>query len=121
MGGDIEIDSIDGWVKATTMAGDVEVTMTGSGGDATLTSMTGDITLYVPSDFGMDLDLEIAYTRNSRQEYRLDAPGGLTPTVSPDWDHDQGTARKYIRSSGSVNGGGNTVKIKTVNGNITVK
>jgi DUF4097 and DUF4098 domain-containing protein YvlB len=121
MGGDIEIDSIDGWVKATTMAGDVEVTVTGSGGDVTLTSMSGDITLYVPSGFGMDLDLEIAYTRNSRQEYRIDAPGGLTPTVSPDWDYDKGTPRKYIRMSGSVDGGGNTVKIKTVNGNITVK
>lgn len=121
MGGDIEIDSIDGWVKATTMAGDVDVTVTGSGGDVTLTSMSGDITLYVPSGFGMDLDLEIAYTRNSRQEYRIDAPGGLTPTVSADWDYDQGTPRKYIRMSGTVDGGGNTVKIKTINGNITVK
>jgi len=121
MGGDIEIDSIDGWVKATTMAGDVEVTVTGSGGDVTLTSMSGDITLYVPSRFGMDLDLEIAYTRNSRQEYRIDVPGGLTPTVSPDWNYDQGSPRKYIRMSGSVDGGGNTVKIKTINGNITVK
>jgi DUF4097 and DUF4098 domain-containing protein YvlB len=121
MGGDIEIDSIDGWVKAITMAGDVDVTVTGSGGDVTLSSNSGDIALYVPSGFGMDLDLEIAYTRNSRQEYSIDAPGGLTPTVSPDWDHDHGTPRKYIRMSGSVDGGGNTVKIKTINGNITVK
>jgi DUF4097 and DUF4098 domain-containing protein YvlB len=121
MGGDIEIGSVDGWVQATTMGGDINVTLTGKGGDVTLTSLSGDITLRVPSGFGMDLDLEIAYTRNSRQEYRIDAPGGLKPTVSPDWDYDSGSPRKYIRAAGAVNGGGNKVKIETINGNITVK
>jgi DUF4097 and DUF4098 domain-containing protein YvlB len=121
MGGDILIDSIDGWVKATTMAGDVEVTVTGDGGDVTVTSMTGDVDVTVPSGFGMDLDLEIAYTRNSRKEFGIDAPGGLTPTRTSDWDYEHGTPRKYIRSSGSVNGGGNVVKIKTINGDITIR
>lgn len=122
MGGDIAIDSVDGWVQATTMAGDIDVTLTGNGGDVTLTSMTGDITLRVPPGFGMKLDLEIAYTRNSSKEYRIEAPGDATTTttVSPEWDYEQGTPRKYIRSSRSVGGGGNTVKIRTINGNITV-
>lgn len=121
MGGDIEIGSIDGWLEATTMGGNIGATVIGTGGDVTLTSMGGDITLVVPSGFGMDLNLEIAYTRNSRQQYRIEAPGASTPTVSPDWDHDRGTPRKYIRSSGRVHGGGNKVTIQTVNGNITIR
>jgi DUF4097 and DUF4098 domain-containing protein YvlB len=121
MGGDIEIGSVDGWVQATTMGGEIEVTVTGKGGDVMLTSLSGNVTLRVPRGFGMNLDLEIAYTRNSRQEYKIDAPGGLKPAVSPDWDYDKGSPRKYIRAAGAVNGGGNKVRIETVNGNITVK
>lgn len=121
MGGDIFIRSVDGWVEATTMGGDVDVTVIGTGGDVTLVSMSGDVELEVPSGFGMDLDLEIAFTRNSRKTYRIDAPGGLQSTVTDDWDYGNGSPRKYIRMSGTVNGGGNVVKIRTVNGNITVR
>jgi DUF4097 and DUF4098 domain-containing protein YvlB len=120
MGGDIEIDSVDGWVQATTMGGNLDVTVTGGGGDVALTSMAGTVVLKVPRGFGMDLDLEIAFTKNSKKEYVIAAPGGGSPSVSPDWDYDQGSPRKYIRKSGAVNGGGHKVTVKTVNGNITV-
>jgi len=69
----------------------------------------------------MDLDLEIAFTRNSSQDFRIEAPGNLPSTVTDEWEREHGTPRKYIRSSGSVNGGGNTVRIETVNGNITIR
>lgn len=119
MGGDILIESVDGWVKATTMAGDVDVTVTGSGGDVELSSYSGDITLHVPSGFSMELELEIAYTRNSRQDYRIDAPFDLQELRTREWDYDNGSPRKFIRASGS-NGGANRVKIETINGNITI-
>lgn len=119
MGGDILIESVDGWVKATTMAGDVDVTVTGSGGDVELTSMSGDITLYVPSGFSMELELEIAYTRNSRQDYRIETPFGLPELRTREWDYDHGSPRKFIRQNGST-GGANRVKIETVNGNIII-
>jgi len=120
MGGDITIDAVDGWLDATTMGGDIEASVIGKGGDVTLTSMGGEVTLHVPAGFGMNLELEIAFTRNSTQDYRIVAPGGLASTTTPEWDRGHGTPRKYIRSSGAVNGGGNTVKIKTVNGNVKV-
>jgi len=120
MGGDIQIASVDGWVDATTMGGDVVVTVTGNGGDVTLSSMGGDMTLRVPRGFGMDLELEIAYTRNSSKDFRIAAPGALKPVVSPDWDYALGSPRKYIRMTGAVNGGGKKVKIATINGNITI-
>src|SRR5262245_24334165 len=118
MGGDITLDSIDGWVSATTMGGNLDVTVTGGGGDVTLTSMSGTVVLNVPPGFGMDLDLEIAFTKNSRKEYTITAPGAGTPTVTPEWDYDQGSPRKYIRKSAKVNGGGHKVTVKTINGNI---
>jgi DUF4097 and DUF4098 domain-containing protein YvlB len=119
MGGDILIDSIDGWVEATTMGGDIDVTVAGSGGDVKLTSMSGDVVLTVPSGFSMELSLEIAYTRNSRQDYKIQAPFELRQSVSDEWDREHGTPRKYIRAKGST-GGANSVRIKTINGNITV-
>ncbi|HKQ62469.1 MAG TPA: DUF4097 family beta strand repeat-containing protein [Candidatus Polarisedimenticolaceae bacterium] len=121
MGGNIEIASIDGWVQATTMGGNIDVNVTGQGGDVTLTSMSGDIVLSVPAGFGLDLDLEIAFTRNSGKDFKIVAPGSLKQSVTPEWDHDQGSPRKYIRMSGPVNGGGHAVKVRTVNGNIEVK
>ena len=120
MGGDIEIDAVDGWVSATTMGGNIDVAVTGGGGDVTLTSMSGTIVLKVPPGFGMDLDLEIAFTKNSLKEYKITAPGAGTPTVTPEWDYDRGTPRKYIRKSGKVGGGGHKVTVRTINGNITV-
>jgi hypothetical protein len=121
MGGDILIDSVDGWVHAVTMSGDIEVHLTGDGGDVLLSSNSGHIDLCVPSRFGMDLELQVARTRNSRKEYEIVAPGELTETVSPDWDYDHGTPRKYLRRSGSLHGGGNRVKIETINGDIIVR
>ncbi|HEX4826259.1 MAG TPA: hypothetical protein VFV19_18305 [Candidatus Polarisedimenticolaceae bacterium] len=120
MGGDIKLDAVDGWVKATTMGGNIDVALKGGGGDVELTSMSGTVVLHVPSGFGMNLDLEIAFTKNSSKEYTITAPGGGAPSVSPDWDYSQGSARKYIRKSAAVGGGGHKVTIKTVNGDITV-
>jgi DUF4097 and DUF4098 domain-containing protein YvlB len=121
MGGDIEIGEVDGWVQATTMGGDVDVTVVGRGGEIDLTSMGGDITLIVPSGFGMDLDVELAFTKNARGTYTIEAPGGLQETVSDDWDRSHGSARKYRRVQGAVNGGGETVTIRTVNGDIRIR
>lgn len=121
MGGDIVIEAIDGWVDATTMGGDIDVALTGQGGKVDLTSMSGDITVLVPKGFGMDLELEIAFTRNSSRSYSIDVPGDLEETETPDWDHEHGTPRKYIRVSGAVSGGGHAVRIKTVNGDIEIR
>jgi DUF4097 and DUF4098 domain-containing protein YvlB len=120
MGGDVRIDSVDGWVKATTMGGDIEVAVVGSGGDVVLTSMSGEIELVVPSGFSMELDLEIAYTKNSGQDYAITTDFGLQELRTREWDHEHGSPRKYIRANGTVSGGQNRVKIRTINGNIRV-
>jgi DUF4097 and DUF4098 domain-containing protein YvlB len=120
MGGDILIESVDGWVKATTMGGDVMVTVVGQGGDVRLRSYSGNVTLVVPPGFSMELDLEIAYTRNSSQSYEIVADSiEFQRSETSEWDYDNGSPRRYIRGKSS-SGGANRVRIKTVNGNITI-
>jgi hypothetical protein len=82
--------------------------------------MGGKVTLVVPAGFGMDLDVELAFTRDARREYHIEAPGGLQEAVSADWDGSHGSPRKVRRMSGAVNGGGHPVKVRTINGDVKI-
>jgi hypothetical protein len=116
MGGNIVVGSVDGPIKATTMGGSVEVTVTGAGGDVRLTSLGGDVTLEVPRDFSMDVDITLAYTKNSRREYSIHSDFPLTIRRSDAWDYGSGSPRKYIY--GTAASGPHRVKIETVNGDV---
>ena len=122
MGGDIEIKSVDGWVKAKTMGGDVKVSMTGDPAignrDVTLTSMGGDITLTVPDGLSMDIDIEIAYTREYQDKVKISSKYNISEERTTEWDDSHGSKRKFIYGKGSVAGGKNKIKIKTINGNV---
>jgi DUF4097 and DUF4098 domain-containing protein YvlB len=125
MGGKINVDAIDGWIKATTMGGDVSVTMTGDPAkgkrDVTLTSMGGDITLNVPAGLSMDIDITLAYTRRSRQDYKIVSDFDIDRERTDEWDDSKGSDRKYIYGKGKIKGGTHKITIKTVNGNIYLK
>jgi DUF4097 and DUF4098 domain-containing protein YvlB len=124
MGGRILLDSVDGAVRATTMGGDVHVRMVGdpSRGDRSveITSMGGDIELIVPAGSSMDVDAELTYTRDREGRYQVRSDFPLRQSVSPDWETGHGTARKTIHATGSVNGGRNRVKIRTINGDVRI-
>jgi DUF4097 and DUF4098 domain-containing protein YvlB len=125
MGGDINLSAIDGWVKATTMGGDIFVNLLGeaSGGrhDVELTSYSGDITLTVPANLSMNFDISLAYTKNREGDYKITSDFEMQQRESADWVYDEGSPRKYIYGTGSVAGGANRIKIKTINGNVIVK
>jgi DUF4097 and DUF4098 domain-containing protein YvlB len=125
MGGNIEIESVDGRVTATTMGGDIEVTMVGdpSRGDrsVSLQSMGGEVTLTVPSALSMDVDIQLAYTRDSHQNYKIVSDFDLKQEVSEEWDHSQGSPRKYISGTGKTGDGKNRVRINTINGDVHLK
>jgi DUF4097 and DUF4098 domain-containing protein YvlB len=118
MGGDIRIKEADGWVKATTMAGDVDVMVVG-GHDVELTSMHGDITLVMPEEADLKIDIELDYTKNSSRDYQIFSDFPIQVKESTDWDYDQGSPRKTIH--GTASGGGNRVVIRTINGNVFLK
>lgn len=125
MGGDVHVDAIDGWVKASTMGGDVIVTMVGDPAkgkrDVELSSLGGDITLTVPAGLSMKFDIEIEYTKNAKQHPKLESDFTMKIDETPEWEHHFGGDRKHIYGTGSVGGGNNLIKIKTINGNIYLK
>jgi len=124
MGGDIEIDAVDGWVKATTMGGDITVTMVGDPDkgkrEVELKSMGGDIELEVPAGLSMTFDIELAYTKKSHQDYRIESDFDMNIEKTDEWEYKDGSKRKYIYGTGEVKGGKHLIKIRTINGNICI-
>jgi hypothetical protein len=120
MGGNIVIEAVDGWVKATTMGGSIDVTLVGDHArgsrDVRLISQGGDITLTVPADLSMDVDIKLAYTKNSGRDYEILSDFPLTIRRSNGWDYGAGTPRKYLY--GTAPGGAHKIKIETVNGDV---
>jgi hypothetical protein len=125
MGGDIVLRSIDGGVKATTMGGDIDVNVTGgNNGDKniSLVSMGGDITLTVPAELSMDIDIILSYTKNREGDYDIKSDFDLKKEVSDKWENKHGgTPRKNIHASGKTGEGKYKVKIETINGNVILK
>ena len=123
--GEIVIDSIDGSVQATTGAGNVSVTMVGNpaqgGRDVSIASSSGDVTLVVPAGLEMSLDLKLAYTENTKKQFRIVSDFPLNQRETDQWSSQEGTPRKYIFGTGQISTGRNQIKIHTVNGNIYLK
>jgi DUF4097 and DUF4098 domain-containing protein YvlB len=124
MGGSITLGEVDGGIKATTMGGDVTARMIGdpSKGDreVEIRSMGGDIELTVPAALSMDVEVELAYTRRHDGDYRVISDIPLKQSVSESWSRSTGDARKTITATGSVGGGKNRVRIRTINGNVRI-
>jgi DUF4097 and DUF4098 domain-containing protein YvlB len=125
MGGDIKIQAIDGWVEAETMGGSVSVNMVGEENgtrrSANISSKGGEITLTVPAGLSVQFDLELAYTRNSRQNYTITSDFPLQVRDTPNWDYSRGSPKKFIYGTGVSGGGKHRIRIETINGNITIK
>jgi len=124
-GGDITIEEVDGWVKASTGAGDIEVTMVGDpdNGDRDVTLLTGlgDIELVVPKSLSMDIDIELAYTKRSSGRYKIKSDFDINEERTDEWDYDRGTPVKYIYGDATIGDGKNRIKIRTTNGNVTIR
>lgn len=123
MGGTIRLDAVDGGIVATTMGGDVRARMVGNPAagerDVEIRSMGGDIELIVPAGLSMELDVELAFTRDREGDYRIISDFPLQTRTTPEWDYDRGNdPRKVIHGTGSVAGGRNKVRIRTINGNV---
>jgi DUF4097 and DUF4098 domain-containing protein YvlB len=126
MGGDIEISVTDAWVDAKTMAGDVDVKIENGLGEGEkkgvkLASMSGDVSLALPADMPLDLDITISYTKNSSQNYKIISDFDLKIEESKDWDYSNGSPRKRIMGTARIGSGKYPVVVETVNGNIRIK
>ncbi len=124
MGGDIKVKAVDGWINATTMGGKIEVKMVGNPDEGErhvyLKSMGGDVTLSVPEGLSMELDLDITY--DSRHEDDVEIVSDFEFAESrKDYSDDDDHPKKHLLGTGSINGGKNRIKIKTVNSKIYLR
>ncbi|MCH8327895.1 MAG: DUF4097 family beta strand repeat protein [Candidatus Marinimicrobia bacterium] len=124
MGGDIEISALDGSVTATTMGGDVYIRMVGdvtkNAHDVELTSKGGDVTLIVPENFSMEVDITIRFNRRRANRARIDSDFDLTITEEIGEDT-RWSNRNTIYGKGVFSGGKHKIKITTINGIVTLK
>ena len=125
MGGDITVDEIDGWVKAITMGGDVEVTMTGDPDkgkrNVEIKSMSGDVDLTVPKGLSMEFDIEIQWTKDADRKPKIVSDLDIDIEETKEWKKKHGQKRKYIYGTGKAGGGKHLIKIRTINGDVTIK
>ncbi len=124
-GGDIEIEIQDGYVEASTGAGDIEIIVLEGLGDGRdgidLRTGYGEITLILPEDASIEFDLDLSYTRNSSQDFQIDSDFDLDTEHTEKWDSRNGSPRKHVYGTASINGGKHRVIIHSVNGDIRIK
>ncbi|MGD8777539.1 MAG: hypothetical protein PVH88_01100 [Ignavibacteria bacterium] len=124
MGGDITVRELDGWVKAKTMGGDIYVKMVGDPNkgerDVELTSMSGDIELYVPKGMSMRFDLELVYDEDDEGEFDIISDFPIDKEVEESRGRNHWNDSLTMYGTGEVNGGKNSIRIKTINGDIII-
>ncbi|WKZ69419.1 MAG: hypothetical protein QY331_15770 [Melioribacteraceae bacterium] len=122
MGGSVLIKEIAGWVDASTMGGDVEVTVVGTEGkrDVKLSSMSGDITLYVPADLSMDIEIEIIYDDGDEDDVDVISDFNLSEKVEDAGSKWKSHDNKLV-ATGVTGSGSNKIKITTVHGKVYLK
>jgi DUF4097 and DUF4098 domain-containing protein YvlB len=123
-GGDMTIGPVAGSVRAGTGAGDVRITIAEASGQSQTVDVSagvGNVVIDWPAGVPARFDLETAYTRNFERRTRIDTELNLEQEETERWDDSQGTPRRYVRARGEVGQGGGLVRVRTVNGDITIR
>jgi DUF4097 and DUF4098 domain-containing protein YvlB len=115
-GGDIDMKNIVGTVEASTAGGDISADMQPSGkGGSSLRSAGGDIHLSIPSAAKVTIEATIRLQSGWGSVKKYDIRSDFK-AESYEKDDDDEIRAKYL-----VNGGGETITLQTVNGNIDIK
>ena len=120
-GGNVTIDAAEGAASVVTGAGDVTIVTAGKEAHAVdVRSGTGGVTVRLPRDANVTLDLETAYTREDKPS-KIISDWPVTPTTTSDWDDSHGTPRKFVRVRQDIGKGGPVIRVHTVNGDIQIR
>ncbi|MGO8818907.1 MAG: DUF4097 family beta strand repeat-containing protein [Terriglobia bacterium] len=114
-GGSIDLLKVDGAVRASTAAGRILTEFNWSNknfGPSQLETSMGDIYVYLPNNMPLTIDaaIDTAAGRQIRSDFPL--------TIQSDKEE---LVPSTIRGRGTLNGGGETLKIRTVAGNIEIR
>lgn len=133
-GGDIEGDDLAGPVEARTSAGDIELSDVRAGVDAG--TSVGDIEIELTvSDFDVDYESSL---QSSLGDIRLTIPSNLPATIEATVERAYGRINQDdlvsdfalrrepagdgpLRATGTLNGGGPTIELRSKNGSITLQ
>ncbi len=133
-GGDIQIENAQGGVTAKTSGGDLNVALGGTDPSVDrschLESTGGEVTVYLPEDLAATIDATVDLGVSGfwkRRDYRVysefdidgnDNIGSRNSTWARVYGYGSGG---QARVRGDINGGGDTIRIETTNGNIEIK
>ena len=121
-GGMIRVGPVAGSVRASTGAGAVLIDVEDAGGKAQtvqVMSGNGSVDVTLPANFDGRFEIETAYTESHEPvSIRSDFDLQYQPVTEPDGH--EGTPRRYVRALGSAGRGRGLVRIRTVNGNVTL-
>lgn len=115
--GSIQLMRINGPVRASTSSGNITAWFVA---DAKLSSGSqlvcgqGDIVVFLPRNLAVTIDATIEMAA----DHRVIADPGLPVSVSSDR---AGARGRVLRAEGSLNGGGHTLQLRTVAGNIRLR
>jgi DUF4097 and DUF4098 domain-containing protein YvlB len=114
-GGSIDLLAIQGAIKASTAAGRILAQIDASRktfGASELENSMGDVQVYLPADLALTIDaaIEMAAGHQIVSDFPLVIQGS-----------EEEYAEREIRGRGDLNGGGEVLRIRTVNGNIEIR
>jgi len=113
-GGSIYLTQVDGSVRASTGAGGITAWFVSSPkqvGTCDLQSGDGDIVVYLPRQLAATIDAQI----QQANEHHVIIDPAFSLKVSYD---DASNGSRRVRAEGDLNGGGETIRLRTVAGNI---
>jgi DUF4097 and DUF4098 domain-containing protein YvlB len=116
VGGNIYLTQVDSAVKASTAAGGITawfVMPSKQGGNCELDSSDGDIVVYLPRQLPAVIDAQVEMS----DEHRVIVDPAFPIKVSYD---DLSNGLRTIRAEGALNGGGEILRLRAVEGNIRV-
>jgi DUF4097 and DUF4098 domain-containing protein YvlB len=113
LGGDIVIAGVGGGINAETGGGEVRIVLLArqAKGGVAVRNAGGDVLLTLPADFQGDVDLQVEDPGDSDDVLIRSEFPGITVARSPDAQ----------RATGSLNGGGPRVSVRTSSGSIRLR
>lgn len=115
-GGSIYLTQIRDAVRASTASGNITAWFAGEGKKSApshLQCAEGDIVVYLPRQLALNIEAVIEGATNQKVEFDPDIPIRMIPMAQAG-----GGAGRVIRAVGTVNGGGEMLRLRTVRGNI---
>jgi DUF4097 and DUF4098 domain-containing protein YvlB len=122
-GGNVRLREMSGSVEASTGAGNVEVTVIEGDEEQNvdITTGSGSVVVELPASFDGALDLETSYTASFGRETRIVSDFAVNRDGPGAWDSSRGTPRRIITARGTAGNGRGVVRIRAINGDVTVR